>query len=86
MGSILVLSREEILAILNAVMATRYFAVWALRGKTEDDLGGISIDQERIYITEWAPQLSVMGHRSVWLFFMVGQMGFTKLCSTRFLQ
>ena len=65
MGSILELGREEIDAILNAVLATRYSAVWALRTKTDDALNGITIDQDRIYITKWAPQLSVLQHRSI---------------------
>ena len=65
MGSFLVLGREEIVIILNAVLATRYSAVWSLRTKTDNDLNGISIDRNRIYITEWAPQLSVLQHKSI---------------------
>ena len=65
MGSFLELGREEILPILNAVLATHYSAVWSLRTKTNDALNGISIDRDRIFITEWAPQLSVLQHRSV---------------------
>ena len=65
MGSFLVLTREEIMTILNGILATQYSAVWALRTKTEDDLVGVDIDPDRFYITKWAPQLSVLGHRSI---------------------
>jgi glucuronosyltransferase len=65
MGSFLVLGRKEIEIILNAVLATHYSAVWALRTKNDDDLTGISIDGSRIYITEWAPQLAILQHRSI---------------------
>ena len=44
MGSYLMLSREEVVAILSAVIATQYSAVWALRTKTEDALVGLDID------------------------------------------
>ena len=65
MGSLLVLGRKEIEIILNAVLATPYSAVWALRTKSDSDLNGISIDQNKIYITEWAPQLAVLQHVSI---------------------
>ena len=65
MGSILALSREEILTILNSILGTDYSAVWALKTKTEDALIGVDIDPDRIYITEWAPQLSVLSHKSI---------------------
>ena len=65
MGSYLMLSREEVVAILSAVIATQYSAVWALRTKTEDALVGLDIDQDRFFITKWAPQLSVLGHRAI---------------------
>lgn len=65
MGSFMVLGRKEIEVILNAVLATCYSAMWALHTKNDDDLNGISIDRSRIYITEWAPQLAVLQHRSI---------------------
>ena len=65
MGSFMVLGKKEIQVILNAVLATHYSAMWALRTKNDDDLNDIGIDRNRIYITEWAPQLAVLQHRSI---------------------
>ena len=65
MGSFQALSRDQVLSILNGILGTEYSAVWVLRTKTEDALVGVDIDHDRIYITEWAPQLSVLGHKSI---------------------
>lgn len=65
MGSFLVLGRKEIDMIINALLATPYSALWALHMGNDNDLRGISIDRSRIYITEWAPQLAVLQHKSI---------------------
>ena len=65
MGSFLIVSREQVVTILNPVVMTQYSTVWALRTKTEDALVGLNIDKDRIFITKWAPQLSVLGHRAI---------------------
>ena len=65
MGSVIYLTREMGEAILNGVLEAGMHLVWSLRGQNRDILDNIEIDQDRVYLVEWAPQLSVFSHRSV---------------------
>ena len=65
MGSHMSISKEVGKAVAAGITVTNYSAVWALRNRA-DILDGHKLpDQEKMFITEWAPQLSIMGHRAV---------------------
>ena len=65
MGSHMSMSREVGKAIVDGITKTNYSAVWALRNSADILDGHEFPDQETFFITEWAPQLSILGHRAV---------------------
>ena len=56
-------SRAEI--IVNAVLGTKYDAVWALRKDSVEALDGLDIDSHRFIVRNWVPQQSVLQHRAI---------------------
>ena len=63
MGSHMHVSEEIGTAIINGISETHYSAVWALRKNTSFD--DYHFDKKKFFITRWAPQLSVLGHRAI---------------------
>ena len=65
MGSLMNLNKEKGYALLNGVLSTNYSLMWALKTSNQDILNGVEINDEQTYISSWAPQLAVLGHRAV---------------------
>ena len=65
MGSNVPLSREKGDAILNGVLSTDYSLLWSLRESNRDILDGVELDAKRVYLSNWTPQLAVLGHRAI---------------------
>ena len=65
MGSHTILSKEQGSAILNGVLPTNYSLLWSLRESNQDILDGVKVDNKRVHLLRWAPQLAVLGHRAM---------------------
>ena len=65
MGSHVPMSEELGAAIVNGIVSTSYSAVWALRNSSLLETLTIQLDRRNLFITSWAPQLSVLGHRAI---------------------
>ena len=60
MGSLFQLNRESGKAILEGVMKTKHSLLWSLSKSNQWILDGIEVDTNRVLISEWTPQLSVL--------------------------
>ena len=65
MGSHMSVSREMGEAIISSISKTSYSVVWALRSSTLFETLGFQLDRNKFFVTSWAPQLSVLGHRAI---------------------
>ena len=65
MGSHMPVSEELGTAIVSTIAKTGYSAVWALRNSTLLETLTVQLDKSKLYVTSWAPQLSVLGHRAI---------------------
>ena len=65
MGSHMPLSEESGAAIINGIAKTGYSAVWALRNSSLLETLTIRLDRSKLFVTNWAPQLSVLNHRAI---------------------
>ena len=52
-------------AIIESVMSTTFDAVWALRDNNRDSIDGVEIDGNRIFISGWVPQQTILAHASI---------------------
>ena len=64
MGSHMHLSERMGATIINSIAKTNYSAVWTLIN-SDTLLEGQEIDQNRFFITNWVPQLSVLGNGAI---------------------
>ena len=65
MGSHVILGKEKGAAILSGVLSTNYSLLWSLRESNHFILDGVELDENRVRILNWAPQLAVLGHRAI---------------------
>ena len=65
MGSHVPMSEELGAAIVNSIAKTSYSAVWALRNTTVLETLTVQLDRNKLFVTSWAPQLSVLGQRAI---------------------
>ena len=62
MGSILEVTPQRAAAFISGISKTNYSAVWALKNKAV--LKDYNIDPSKLFVIEWAPQLSILSHRA----------------------
>ena len=72
MGSHMPMSEELGAAIVNGIVNTSYSAVWTLRNSSLLETLTIQLDRRKLFVTSWAPQLSVLGHRAIRMAIMHG--------------
>ena len=65
MGSHMPMTEQLGAAIINGIVKTNYSAVWALRNSTLLKTHGFQLNRDKFFVTRWAPQLSVLGHKAV---------------------
>ena len=65
MGSMFALNEENGQAILNGVMKTHYSILWSLRKSNQWILQGLELDPNRVLISDWTPQTSVLGSKAI---------------------
>ncbi len=75
MGSVIYLTREMGEAILNGVLDTGMSLVWSLREQNRDILDGIVLNEKRVFLVKWAPQLSVFAHKATGAAVLHGGLG-----------
>ena len=63
MGTTAIITRE--LAESFITLSTKYRLVWSLRESNQHVLSGLHIDKERIYLTSWLSQFTMLQHPSV---------------------
>ena len=65
MGSMFELDKGSGQAFLEGVMNTNYSVLWSLRKSNQWILEGLDVDPDRVLISEWTPQLSVLGSKVI---------------------
>jgi glucuronosyltransferase len=65
MGSVISLGKDSGQAIIEGVMQTNCSMLWSLRKSNQWILEGLEIDRDRVLISEWTPQMSVLGSRAI---------------------
>ena len=65
MGSMCDLDEEGGQAIIEGVMETNYSMLWSLRKSNQWILQGLQVDPDRVLISDWTPQFSVLGSKAV---------------------
>ena len=65
MGSIFRLTQTSGKAFLEGVMQTDHYLLWSLNNANRWILGSIAIDPERVYISSWTPQYSVLASEAI---------------------
>lgn len=65
MGSHMPMSEKLGAAIVNGIAETQYSAVWALKNSTLLETNGIKLDRSKFFVTSWAPQLTLLGHKAI---------------------
>ena len=65
MGSVFPLDKETANFLVEGVMKTNYSLLWSLRKSNQWILDGFDIDQERVHISEWTPQFSVLASKTI---------------------
>jgi len=54
------LDKETAKSLVDAVMKTKYSLLWASRKNNHEVLEGLNFDAQRVYISEWTPQFSLL--------------------------
>ncbi len=70
MGSVTSTKEDIAHSLIQGIQRTKYSVLWAMR-KAAGDFQ-LNFDQERFYVTDWVPQLSVLKHRAIGLAIMHG--------------
>lgn len=65
LGSIISCTHRIARAILDGLYSTGYSAVWSLREKNRDVLDGLELNNKKVLLLDWAPQLTILRHRSI---------------------
>ena len=65
MGTTGYVSGDVARAIIESVMATKFDAVWALRDNNRGSIEGVEIDDNRIFISGWVSQQTILAHASI---------------------
>jgi glucuronosyltransferase len=65
MGSHMPTSEELGSTIVNVIAKSSYSAVWALRNSSLLEALPVQLDKGKLFVTSWAPQLTVLGHRAI---------------------
>lgn len=60
MGTLISLDKNSGRAIIEGVMQTNYSMLWSLRKSNQWILEGLKVDPDRVLISAWTPQLSVL--------------------------
>ena len=74
MGTVAFLTQEAARAIVEGLDATGYNAVWSLRKKNRAILDGLEVNDKKILLLDWAPQLAILRHRSIRMAILHGGM------------
>lgn len=65
MGSVTFLDEVNGKAVLEGVLKTNYSLLWSLRKSNQWILEGLDLDPNRVFISDWTPQFSVLGSRAI---------------------
>lgn len=65
MGSLVTLDRITARALVEGVMETNFSILWSLRKSNQWILEGLHVDSDKVLISEWTPQLSVLGSSAI---------------------
>lgn len=67
MGTTASLTADSAQALLDGVMSTPYYALWALKAKNRNGLSAVSFGAfpNRLFLADWVPQQTVLGHSSI---------------------
>jgi len=65
MGSIFPLDKENTKFIVDGIMKANYSLFWALRKNNQEVLEGLDVDPQRVYISDWTPQFSVLASTAI---------------------
>ena len=74
MGSLAFITHQVARAIVESLNATGYSAVWSLRKKNRAILDGLELNDKKILLLDWAPQLAILRHRSIKMAILHGGM------------
>ena len=74
MGSIVFLTQQAARAIVEGLSATGYCAVWSLKMKNRAILDGLEMNDKKILLLDWAPQVAILRHRSIRMAILHGGM------------
>ena len=74
MGSGVILTHQAARAIVEGLNATGFSAVWSLRKKNRAILDGLEVNDKKILLLDWAPQLAILRHRSIRMAILHGGM------------
>ena len=87
MGTTATLSKSEITAITDGILATRYNVLWNIKDTSETHyiynlIRSLAGDQNkhRLFISEWLPQQTVLRHSSIAISILHGGMGGVSQC------
>ena len=75
MGSTGYLTRDMAQALMEGIAMANYSVLWSLRKSGQDILKYLDIDKERVFISSWVPQLTVLKHHSISLAVLHGGLG-----------
>ena len=64
-GSVMPLDKNIGQAFLEGVMSTNYSLLWALRKSNQWILDGLDMDPDRVLVSDWTPQFSVLGSEAI---------------------
>ena len=65
MGSLFYLNEDIGKALLEGVMNAGYNLLWSLKKSNQEILKGLDRDPDRVLISDWTPQFSVLGSRAI---------------------
>lgn len=65
MGSLFDLDEENGRAIVEGVMKSNRSVLWSLKKSNQHILQGLELDPDRVLISDWTPQLSVLGSTAI---------------------
>ena len=74
MGSLAFITPQLARAIVEGLDATGYNALWSLRRKNRAILDGLEVNDKKILLLDWAPQLAILRHRSIRMAILHGGM------------
>ena len=74
MGSVAFIAHQVGRAIVEGLSATGYSAVWSLKKKNRAILDGLELNDKKILLLDWAPQLAILRHRSIRMAILHGGM------------